>query len=123
MWPLTNTYIGYPVNMTNLAVEANSWSWSSPPGGYGTLNYQWYQNGVPISGATSPHLNLPSASNYDPGMPAGTDAGTYTSVATDPSGIWGPVTNSVVVMLPPPPPPGAGNVQMFPGQEQFPGCL
>ena len=52
---------------------------------------------MPISGATSQYLNIPSVSNYDPNMPAGTDAGTYTSVATDPSGTWGPVTNSVVI--------------------------
>src|ERR1022692_427002 len=101
--PLANTYVGYPINMTNLAVEANSDSFlnapSGVPSGYGTLNYKWYQNGIAISGATSQYFNIASASTNDPSMPAGTDAGLYTSVATDPSGTWAPVTNSAVVTV------------------------
>ncbi len=107
------------INMTNLAVEANSWSWSSPPGGYGTLNYQWYQNSVPIGGATSQYLNLPHTSLTDPNMPFGTDTGTFTSVATDPSGTWGAVTNSVVISGLPPPPPMVTGVQMFHSQNSI----
>ena len=45
--PLASTYVGYPINMTNLAVEAYSTSWGTPPTGYGALTYQWYQNGTP----------------------------------------------------------------------------
>ena len=97
--PLANTFVGYAINMTNLAVEANSWSFYPVPDNYGTLNYQWYQNGVVISGATSQYLNIASASLTDANMPAGTDAGTYTCVATDPSGTWSPVTNSAVITV------------------------
>ncbi len=117
--PLTNTYVGYPINLTNLAVEANSDSFSAPPSGYGTLNYQWYQNGVAISGATAQYLNIPSASLTDPNMPAGTDAGTYTSVATDPSGTWQPVTNSVAITVTQLNPPALTSVQMLHNQSTF----
>jgi hypothetical protein len=89
--PLANTFVGYPINMTNLAVEAVPFSFVTPPGGYGTLNYQWYTNGVPISGATSQYYNIAST--------ALSDAGTYTSVATDPSGTWGSVTSSITVTV------------------------
>jgi hypothetical protein len=104
--PLANTYIGYAINMTNLAVEANSWSWAPAdvPNNYGTLNYQWYQNGLPLDGATSQYLNIASASL--------TNAGTYTSVATDPSGTWGPVTNSVVISVTVLNPPELASVQL-----------
>ena len=97
--PYTNTYVGFPINMTNLSVEANAYSFASPPAGYGPLNYQWYQNGAIISGATQQSLNIAAASTNDPSMPAGTDAGTYTCVATDPSGTWGSVTNSVTIIV------------------------
>jgi hypothetical protein len=117
--PLTDTYVGYPINMTNLAVEANSFSWASPPAGYGTLNYQWYQNGVPISGATSQYLNIASASTNDPSMPAGTDAGTFSCVATDPSGTWGSVSNSVAITVTKLNPPIMTGLQMFQGQSSF----
>ncbi len=116
--PLTNTY-GAPWDMTNLAVEANAYSWYSPPNGYGTLNYQWFQDGVPISGATSQYLNIPNPSLTDPSMPADTDVGTFTSVAADPSGTWGPVSNSVVISGPPPQPLRVTSVQMSPGQNSF----
>ena len=89
--PLASTYVGYPINMTNLAVEAIPYSFVTPPAGYGTLNYQWYKNGAPISGATAQNYNIPSA--------ALTDAGVYSSVATDPSGTWGSVSNSVAVTV------------------------
>jgi hypothetical protein len=91
--PLANTYVGYPINMTNLAIEANSYSWAPAtiPAGYGTLNYQWYKNGSVIGGATSVGYNIASASLGD--------AGTYTCVATDPSGTWGSVSNSVVITV------------------------
>ncbi len=79
--PLTNTFVGYAINMTNLSVEANSFSFGSPPAGYGTLTYQWYQNGLPLVGATSQYLNISSA--------VLTNAGGYACVATDPSGTWG----------------------------------
>jgi hypothetical protein len=117
--PLTNTFVGFPINMTNLSVEANSFSFATPPAGYGTLTYQWYQNGVPISGATSQFLNIASASLTDPNMPAGTDAGVYTSVATDPSGTWGSVTDSVAIALTQLSPPIVTGVQMFHNQNTF----
>lgn len=112
--PLADTFVGYPLNMTNLAVEANSLSfYPSAPGGYGTLNYQWYQDGVPISGATSQYFNIASASTNDPSMPSGTDAGTYSCVATDPSGTWGSVSNSVVITVTKLDPPKMTGVQML----------
>ena len=117
--PLANTYIGYPINLTNLAVEANIASFVTPPALYGTLNYQWYQNGLLISGATSQYFNIASASTNDPSMPAGTDAGTYSSVATDPSGTWGSVTNSVVITVTQLNPPIMTGVQLFQGQNSF----
>jgi hypothetical protein len=89
--PLANTYAGYSINMTNLAVEANSWSWATPPPGYGSLTNQWYKDGGPIGGATERYYNIAAASL--------TDAGTYSCVATDPSGTWGSVTNSVVISV------------------------
>jgi hypothetical protein len=98
--PFANTFVGFPINMTNLAVEANAFSFfPSAPLNYGTLSYQWYQNGLPIGAATNQYLNIASASTSDPNMPAGTDAGTFTSVATDPSGTWGSVSNSVDIMV------------------------
>jgi hypothetical protein len=90
--PLADTFEGFPINLTNLAVEANSFSF--PPGsipGYGTLTYQWYTNGVAIPGATGTNYNIASAHL--------SDAGVYTSVATDPSGTWGSVTNSVTITV------------------------
>jgi hypothetical protein len=117
--PLTNTYVGYAINMTNLAVEANIESFTTPPSGYGTLNYQWYQNGTAISGATLQYLNIPSASLTDPAMPAGTDAGTYTSVATDPSGTWQPVTNTVTITVTQLNPPALRSIQMLHNQSTF----
>jgi hypothetical protein len=117
--PFTNTFVGFPINMTNLAVEANPFSFAAPPSGYGTLTYQWYQNGAVISGATSQSLNIASASLTDPSMPAGTDAGTYTSVATDPSGTWGSVTDSVVITLTQLGPPIVTGVQMLHNQNTF----
>lgn len=91
--PLANTYEGFPINLTNLSVEANSYSF--PPGGvpvgYGTLDYQWYTNGVPIGNATNQNYSIASA--------ALTDAGVYTCVATDPSGTWGSVTNSTTITV------------------------
>ncbi|MCX7722659.1 MAG: immunoglobulin domain-containing protein [Verrucomicrobiae bacterium] len=89
--PLANTYVGYPINMTNLAVAANAYSWSTPPAGYGTLTYQWYKNNIPIPNATNRYLNIPSATI--------TDAGTYMCVATDPSGTWGSVTNYATITV------------------------
>jgi len=121
--PLANTYAGYPINMTNLAVEANSLSFSAAPGGvpsgYGTLNYQWYQNGTAITGANSQFFNIATASTNDPSMPAGTDAGTYTCVTTDPSGTWAPVTNSTVVTVTQLNPPLLSGVQMLHNQNGF----
>jgi hypothetical protein len=98
--PLADTFVGFPINMTNFAAEASTDSSTVLSGNtaYGTLNYQWYQNGVAISNATLQYLNIPSAATNDPSLPAGTDAGTYTCVATDPSGIWGSVTTAPVVV-------------------------
>jgi len=117
--PLANTYVGYPINMTNLAVEASPFSWASAPPLYGTLNYQWYQNGAPIGGATSQYLNIASASTNDPSMPALTDTGTYSCVATDPSGTWGPVTASTVVTVTKLDPPVMTGMQMLHNQNTF----
>jgi len=117
--PFTDTFVGYPINMTNLAVEANSFSFATPPAGYGTLTYQWYQNGTAISGATAQSLNIAAASLTDPSMPAGTDAGTYTCVSTDPSGTWGSVTNSVVITVTQLNPPQLSGVQMYHNENTF----
>jgi hypothetical protein len=114
--PLANTYTGYPINMTNFAAEANL---NSSPllynnGAYGTLAYQWYQNGVAIPGATLQYLDITSAATNDSAMPAGTDAGTYTSVATDPTGIWGSVTSQpVAITVTYLPPPQITGVQLY----------
>jgi hypothetical protein len=120
--PKANTFSGFPVNMTNEAAEAavsSSTYLSSVDGGnYGTLNYQWYQNGMPITGATAQFLNIASASTNDPSMPAGTDAGTYTSVATDPTGTWNSVTTPpVVVTVTVEPPLMVTGFQLFANQE------
>ncbi len=115
----TNVFTGDPINMTNLAVEANAYSWASPPSGYGTLAYQWYQNGAPINGATSSFLGIASASLSDTNMPSGTDAGTYSCVATDPSGTWGSATNSVVITVTQLEPPRLTSVQMLHDQTTF----
>jgi hypothetical protein len=97
--PLADTYVGYPIDMTCLSAEAAASSSSSFPADYtGTVNYQWYQNGQAISGANSLTLDVASASLSDPSMPAGTDAGAYTCVSTDPSGFWGSVTTAPVVV-------------------------
>jgi len=102
--PTAHTFVGYAINMTNLTVEASPVSFVSPPGGYGTLNYQWYTNGVAIGGATAQNYNIASATLAD--------AGTYTCVATDPSGTWGSVTNSVDVTVTVLNPPRLTGVQM-----------
>lgn len=117
--PLANTFTGYPINLTNLAVEANSFSFASPPAGYGTLTYQWYQNGTAISGATSQSLNIASASLSDPSMPAGTDAGVFSCVTTDPSGTWGSVSNSVTITVTQLNPPAVSGITMFHDQSGF----
>jgi hypothetical protein len=98
--PLANTFTGYPVNMTNYAAEAAVLSSTTLMGNvdYGTLTYQWYQNGSIIPNGTDQNFNIPSASTNDPSMPAGTDAGTYTCVVTDPSGTWAPVSPAPVVV-------------------------
>jgi hypothetical protein len=117
--PLADTYTGYPIDMTNFAAEAslNSSTVLSGNGAYGTLTYQWYQNGISISNATSQFLNIPSAATNDPSMPAGTDAGTYTSVATDATGTWGSVTTApVVITLTFLPAPQIAGVQLFADQ-------
>jgi hypothetical protein len=119
--PLANTFVGYPINLTNLALIAPISSFSTPPNNYtGTLNYQWYQNGLSIPGATSQNINIAAASTNDPSMPAGTDAGAYTCVATDPSGTWGSVTtgpvNITVTQLNP---PVVSGVQFFEDQSSI----
>jgi len=117
--PVANTFVGFPVNMTNFAAEANfnSSKVLSGNGAYGTLNYQWYQNGSPIAGATLQYFNIPSAATNDPAMPAGTDAGAYVSVATDPTGIWGSVTTApVVITVTLEPPLVITDVQVFANQ-------
>ena len=104
--PTTNPYTGFPILMTNLAVEANAYSWASPPSGYGVLNYQWHQNGAALAEATNRYLNIASV--------VSTNAGAYTCVATDPSGTWSSATDSVTLFAPiPPPPPIQPRVQMF----------
>jgi hypothetical protein len=117
--PLADTYTGYPIDMTNFAAEASPDSSTvlSGNGAYGTLNYQWYQNGAAIPGATLQYLNIPSAATNDPSMPARTDAGTYTSVATDPAGKWGSVTTApVVITVTFLPAPQITGVQLFANQ-------
>lgn len=117
--PFANTYVGYPINLTNLAVEANSFSFATPPTGYGTLTYQWYQNGVAISGATSQYLNIAAASTNDSSMPAGTDAGTYTCVTTDPSGTWESASSSTVITVTQLNPPEVSGVQEYHNENTF----
>ena len=111
--PLTDTFEGYPINLTNLTVEATTESFGTAgaPAGYGTLNYQWYTNGVAVPGATSQNYNIASA--------ALTDAGVYTCVATDPSGTWGSVTNSVTVTVTHLDPPQASVQMLHDGQTFF----
>jgi len=109
--PLTDTYVGFAINMTNLAVEANSYSWSVPPVGYGTLDYQWYHDGAPIGGATQRHYSIGSATTNDAGM--------YTCVATDPSGTWGSVTSSVAVTVTALGDPLVAGVELFRNQHGF----
>jgi hypothetical protein len=117
--PQANTFVGYPINMTNLAIEANSFSfYPSAPANYGTLDYQWYQNGVAISGATNASFNIASASLSDTNVPAGTDAGTFTSVATDPSGTWGSITDTIAIAVTQLYPPTA-NIQVFDNQNSY----
>ncbi|MGA2750510.1 MAG: hypothetical protein ABSG59_17195 [Verrucomicrobiota bacterium] len=87
--PEANTFTGFPINMTNWAAVAYL---------YGPLSYQWYQNGMLITNATSQNLSIATASTNDPSMPAGTDAGTFTTVVTDTSGTWGSVTTAPVVI-------------------------
>jgi hypothetical protein len=97
--PLANTYVGYPLDMTCYSGEAASSSSTNFPTTYtGVLTYQWYQNGLAISAATSQNLDVGSAALSDAAMPAGTDAGTYTCVSTDSGGFWGSVTTAPVVV-------------------------
>jgi hypothetical protein len=98
--PLANTFTGFPINMTNTAAVATPLSNNQLLNiqNYGTINYQWYQNGIAIPDATARALNIASAATNDPAMPAGTDAGIYTSVATDASGTWGSVTTAPVTI-------------------------
>jgi len=111
--PLAATYTGYAINMTNLAVEANTWSWpvGSAPPLYGTLNYQWYKNGALINGATSQNYNIATA--------APSDAGTYSCVATDPSGTWGSVSTSVAITVTTLPNPQLTSAQPLQDQNTF----
>ena len=98
--PKPNVTVGTPLNLTNnvgLANAASNPDLSGNPN-YGLLAYQWQQNGQNILNATNSYLNIASASTSDPAMPAGTDAGTYASIATDVSGIWGTVTSAPVVI-------------------------
>jgi hypothetical protein len=98
--PQANTFTGFPINMTSYAAEANYNSSTTllNASGYGGLSYQWYQNGAAISGANAQTFSIGSAATNDPSLPAGTDAGTYVCVATDPSGIWNAVTSPPVVV-------------------------
>jgi hypothetical protein len=66
---------------------------------------------VAISGATANYFNIASASLTDSAMPAGTDAGVYTCVATDPSGTWGAATNSTTITVTKLNPPTVTGVQ------------
>ncbi len=98
--PRPNVTVGTPLNLTNNVGLANSASNPTLSGNpnYGLLTYQWQQNGQNILNATNNYLAIASASTSDPAMPAGTDAGTYTSIATDVSGTWGTVTSAPVVI-------------------------
>lgn len=98
--PDVNPPLNNPLNFTNYVGEANPVSNPTLSGNanYGTFTFQWQQNGINISSATSSNLNIASVSTSDPGMPAGTDNGTYTCITTDSSGIWGAVTSAPVVI-------------------------
>jgi len=100
VYPQPNVYVGSALNMTNFAAVANPGSNPVLAGApnYGTISYQWRQNGANIAGATNNFLNIASASTSDPSMPAGTDAGTFTCVSVDASGTWGSVTSAPVVV-------------------------
>jgi hypothetical protein len=55
---------------------------SNPPPNVGPLSYQWFRNGVPITGATNATLNIPDATGADNGIytvEVSNDGGTVTS--------------------------------------------
>lgn len=69
-------FISQPVSQT--ADSGDNITFTSLAGGSSPISYQWYKNGVIISGATSSSLQL---TNVDAG-----DAGTYTVQATNACG-------------------------------------
>ncbi len=96
--PGVNALVNNPLYLTNNAAVASVLSNPSLSGNadYGTLTYQWQQNGVNINNATTNYINIASVSLTDASMPAGTDAGTYTCITTDITGTWGSVTSAPV---------------------------
>ena len=111
--PLASTFVGYPINMTNLAVEANSYSWApaNVPAGYGSLTYQWAKNGTNIGGATQRFYNIASATTGDTAV--------YSCVATDPSGTWPAVSNSIAITVTQLDPPKLTNVVILHDRTTF----
>lgn len=96
--PQPDVYAGWALNLTNYTGLANPNSNPTLPGttDYGTISYQWQQDGQDITGATNSFLNFASTSMSDPSMPNGTDAGKFTCVSTDVSGTWGSITSPPV---------------------------
>lgn len=109
-YPLQNTYVGYPLELTNYTVEAlpNSF-YPALGGGYGTLTNQWFFNGTApanaLAGANNPYYNIASA--------ASGNAGTYYCITGDISGQWGTVTNSIQITVTPLPAPVVTDVEQF----------
>ena len=77
-----NSIAGVPTITPQLGTQTvqagNSVTFSVAATGFGTLTYQWYKNGVAITGAT--------AASYTLSATSGGDAGDYTVAVTNPYG-------------------------------------
>jgi len=85
------TITSQPVNAT--VTDGSSSSFSVTVSGSAPLNYQWYQDGTAIAGATGSNLSIPFASKFQ--------AGTYTVTVTNAAGIV--TSNGAVLTVNPAP--------------------